>query len=407
MNVLFLSIGDIPSIRHREIYPDLLRAFIKNGHKVYAVCAREKRKKAPTELVREDGAELLKVKIGNITKTNVLEKGISTILINNQFKAAIQKYYKGVKFDLIMYSTPPITLVDCIKYVKKMDGAKTYLLLKDIFPQNAIDLQILSKNGLKGVIYKYFRKKEKELYRISDRIGCMSPANVDYVIKHNSEVNPGVVEVFPNCIEVVDKTIDTETRTAIRKKYKIPLEKKVFVYGGNLGKPQGIPFLIDCLKSQRENTDSYFLIVGDGTEFNRLNSFIESDKQPNVKLMQRLPKDDFDTMLSACDVGLIFLDHRFTIPNFPSRIISYMQANLPIVACTDTTTDIRELIEDNGIGWWCESNDSSAFARIISEVCTRNLKAMGKRSFAILKERYNVDVAYQVIAKNEKYEGGV
>ena len=70
MNILFLSIGDVPNIRHREIYPDLLREFIKNNHNVYVICAREKRKNLDTEYVEEDGAKLVKVKIGNITKTN-------------------------------------------------------------------------------------------------------------------------------------------------------------------------------------------------------------------------------------------------------------------------------------------------------------------------------------------------
>ena len=32
---------------------------------------------------------------------------------------------------------------------------------------------------------EYFRKKEKALYRISDHIGCMSPANLNYVLDKN------------------------------------------------------------------------------------------------------------------------------------------------------------------------------------------------------------------------------
>ena len=99
----------------------------------------------------------------NITKTNLIEKGISTLRISSQYKSAIKKYFSDVKLDLILYSTPPITLVNCIEYVKKRDGAKTYLLLKDIFPQNAVDLGMMQKSGVKGLLYKYFRCKEKKL----------------------------------------------------------------------------------------------------------------------------------------------------------------------------------------------------------------------------------------------------
>ena len=74
-----------------------------------------------------------------------------------------------------------------------------YLLLKDIFPQNAVDLGMFSKGGL---LYRMFRKKEERLYQLSDYIGCMSPANVDYILRHNREVDIHRVEVCPNSIEL-------------------------------------------------------------------------------------------------------------------------------------------------------------------------------------------------------------
>ena len=399
MKVLFLSIGDIPSIKHREIYPDLLREFIRNGHEVYVVCSREKRTGLTTQLIEEDGAKLLKVHIGNITKTNMIEKGISTLLVGRQYEKAIREYFSDVMFDLIMYSTPPITLAGIVKHIKRRDGAKTYLLLKDIFPQNAVDIGLMSTSGVKGLIYKYFRKQEKKLYAISDRIGCMSQANVNYVIKHNPEVDTNKVEVCPNSIEVIDKSVNESTRNQIREKYKIPLDKKVFVYGGNLGKPQGIPFVIKCLKKCQDIEDVFFLIVGDGTEYGVLESYVEQDKPANVKLMKRLPKEDYDTMVGSCDVGLIFLDHRFTIPNFPSRLLAYMQARLPVLACTDPNTDIGKVIVDGGFGWWCESKDTEKFISMVEMIITQNLETMGKAAKRYIDENYSVDVAYKIIMK--------
>lgn len=400
MNILFLSIGDIPSIKHREIYPDLMREFIKNNHNVYVICSREKRNNLATEFVEEDGAKLVKVKIGNITKTNLIEKGVSTLLVSIQYKLAIKKFFPDVQFDLIMYSTPPITLVDCIEYVKKRDGAKTYLLLKDIFPQNAVDLGMFTQTGPKSVIYKYFRNKESKIYRISDHIGCMSQANVEYVLKHNSELDANIVEVCPNSVEVVDMSVDAKTRENIRKKYDIPTNKKILIYGGNLGKPQGIDFLIECLKSQYNRDDVYFLIVGDGTEFGKLESYMKAEKPINVKLMKRLPKDDYDTMVAACDVGMIFLDHRFTIPNFPSRLLSYMQAKIPVLACTDPNTDIGKVITEGGFGWWCESNSIQNFTKIVDCICSADLKALGDNAYRVLNEKYSVSESYNTIVNH-------
>ena len=248
MNVLFLTLSGFESLQERGIYTDLLREFVKNGHFVYAVSPVEKRKGQPTHLVQEGNATILRLQIGNTQKTNIIEKGISTVTLESKFVAGIKKYFAKVKFDLILYSTPPITLVNAIAYVKKRDNAKTYLLLKDIFPQNAVDLGMLQTSGVKGLLYRYFRGKEKRLYALSDYIGCMSQANVEYVLKHNPEIEPARVEICPNSIEVIDKSVDEQTKVAIRIKYGIPLDKKVFIYGGNLWKPQGIPFLITCLE---------------------------------------------------------------------------------------------------------------------------------------------------------------
>lgn len=161
MNVLFLTTGRIDSIEQHSIYPDLLRYFRDQGHNVYTVGSYEKREGKETELKEDHGAKMLYVKIGNLTQTNLIEKGISTVMVESQYLSAIKKYFSDVKFDLVLYSTPPITLVKVVEYVKRRDGAKTYLLLKDIFPQNAVDLEMMKKSGLKGLLYKYFRKKRK------------------------------------------------------------------------------------------------------------------------------------------------------------------------------------------------------------------------------------------------------
>ena len=386
MNIIFLTLLDFRSFSDHNIYCDLIREFRNAGHNIFCISPTERRNSTETHLT-ENGC-LLKLKIGNTQKTNIIEKGISTVMIEPQFIAAIKKYFSDVKFDLVLYSTPPITLAKVVQYIKKRDNAKTYLLLKDIFPQNAVDMGMMSKSGVKGLLYRFFRRKEQQLYALSDWIGCMSQANADYLIRNNPEVDPAIVEVCPNSIDILDMSVLDQDRTDIRTKYDIPLDKKVFVYGGNLGKPQGIPFIIDCLKAQADVSDAFFLIVGDGTEYPKLEQALRAGNYPNVKLMKRLPKEDYDRMIAACDVGMIFLDHRFTIPNFPSRLLSYMQAKLPVLACTDPNTDVGTVITEGGFGWWCESDSVSGFSTVIQTALQTNTKDMGMLSYAQLEKHY-------------------
>ena len=399
LNILFLTTGRINDVEEHALYTDLLRTLRDRGHCVYTVSTHEKRVGKPTALTEESGIHTLRVRTGNITKCGLLEKGISTLRIEGQFKRAIKKYFNGVKFDLVLYSTPPITFAKVVQYVKKRDGATSYLLLKDIFPQNAVDIGVLKKSGLKGLLYRFFRRKEKRLYAFSDRIGCMSEANCRYLLTHNPEVDATRVEVCPNSVEVRDMTVSVEERFALRAKYGIPQDKTVFVYGGNLGKPQGVDFLMDCLRREADRENTYFLIVGDGTEYGKLEAFFAAEQLPNAKLLRRLPKEDYDRMVAACDVGLIFLDHRFTIPNFPSRLLSYMQAGVPVLASTDPNTDVGEVIVNGGFGWWCESNDVAAFSTAVGKALSADRTQMGERGRAYMEAHYHVRDAAETLLR--------
>lgn len=400
MNVIYISISTLPHMSKHSISVDLLREFVRGGHSVYVLASLEKKYNKETTLSEEAGCHVLRVKIGNNKKANLIEKGITNLRLPNQYIHALKTYWADVKFDLILYPTPPVTHFNTVSFLKKRDGANTYLLLKDIFPQNAVDVGVMANSGPKGLLYRYFRKVEKKLYAVSDYIGCMSQANVDYVLEHNPELEPTKVEICPNCVEVIDRSVDAQTRKSIREKYGIPLDKKVFIYGGNLGKPQGISFLIDCLRSQKDKTDCYFLTVGDGTEYRKLEAFMDQEKPANARLMKRLPKEDYDAMVGACDVGLIFLDHRFTIPNFPSRSLAYMQARIPVLAVTDPNTDIGKVIVDGGFGWWCESNNVNEVGRVIDAIIKEDLNKMGNNGFEYLMNNYTVEKQYHIIMEH-------
>lgn len=403
MNILFLTMSTgMKNIQSHGIYTDLMRKFHKEGHEVYIIYPNERRTGLFTTLNEECGFHILGVRTLNVQKTNVIEKGVGQLLLESQFKIALKSYFGGVKFDLILYSTPPITFNKVIKYAKKRSGEKalTYLLLKDIFPQNALDMGMLKKTGLKGMGYRIFRKKEKELYAISDYIGCMSPANVQYVIEHNPEVDSQKVEIAPNCVELASKPSPRGETSDILLKYELPNDRPIFIYGGNLGVPQGIPFLIECLEANVDREDCYFVVVGTGTYYKKLEEWYKSRVPKSVKVMEGLPKEDYDKLVQACHIGLIFLDYRFTIPNYPSRLLSYLENKMPIIACTDSNCDMGEIAEKNGFGFYCPSNDVSAFTASVNRMLKADIKVMGENGFYFLLSNYTVDATYNKIMKH-------
>lgn len=394
MNILFLSLSRFDDINVRGIYPDLIREFIGRGMDVFIASPLERRFGEPTRLITSPHCQILRIKTLNIQKTNIIEKGIGTLLLESQFDKAIKKYWGDINFDLIIYATPPITFNRVIERVKKRCGCRSYLMLKDIFPQNAVDLGMMKEGG---ILHSMFRKKEKRLYEISDRIGCMSPANCDYVIKHNPDVDPAKVELCPNAITPIEQTgLSREERKNLLSRIGIPHDKTLYIYGGNLGKPQGLDFLLKIVEENEKRSDSFIAIVGSGTEYPRIKNWFEAKHPRNATLISALPKDEYDELVRASDVGLIFLYPRFTIPNFPSRLLSYLENSMPVLLATDRNTDMGRIAEANGFGLWCESGDVNTFIRNM-DIAKENLKEMGEKGHRYLLKNYTAEKVCDII----------
>lgn len=395
MNILFLTLARIDDVEQSGLYQDLLRIFRDKGHHVTIVCPNERRYNQSTQFIHLNGVDILKAWSPNFQKTNIFEKAITTLIIENIFFFYIKKYINYKKIDLILYSTPPITFTNLIKRIKKVSQAKTYLLLKDIFPQNAVDLKLMNNNG---VLYKYFRNKEKILYKISDHIGCMSPENMNYVLKHNLDIDSRKVEVNPNSIEIKNRiTLELE-KEKVLEKYGIPKDKVLFIFGGNLGLPQGIEYLKQNIQYCKPITNSFFIIVGNGTEYHELKEWFEYENISNACLISELPKSEFDQLLNIVDVGLIFLNPLFTIPNFPSRLLSYLENKIPVICATDTSTDIGKIAVTNKFGFSCFTTDTETFFDHIVKLLNIELRStMGENGYKFLLNEYTSDISYTKI----------
>ena len=383
MHILFMSLAY--PMTGNNMYSDIVDELTNQGHFVTVCVQDEKRNSGPFNILYRKNICIISIPTGKITKTSIIRKGINTLLLEYRFLLKLSQF-EFTSLDVLLYSTPPITFQKVITWLKKRYNCISYLLLKDIFPQNAVDLEMIRKNGL---LHGFFRCKEKKLYQNSDIIGCMSPANVKYVIEKN-RLNNKKVNVTPNCI-LPQKGVSSSDKKNMLEKYNIPLGTINFIYGGNIGKPQGIDFIIKCIQIIKNYRDIFFTIVGNGTEFNKLKKSIDSNVS-NVMLLNALPKDKYQELLVYMDIGLIFLDNKFTIPNFPSRMLDYMDYSIPIIACTDIVCDVKQEICDQGAGFWCRSGDMEGFKNILDIIIKDKniLITMGERSHELLVKKYSV-----------------
>lgn len=388
MNILYLSTVFPESSDTSTIYTDLAEELAKE-HKIYVVTNAEKKRNKETYICQERGCTVLRVKTGNQYNVGFVEKGITIIMLGFLFRKAIRKYFSRKKFDLILYETPPITLYGVVKFAKKKYHAHCFLMLKDIFPQNGVDLGIIRKNGF---IYWYFRKLEKKIYQVSDTIGCMSKGNIDYIKAHNT-IEDNKLILFPNTKRIKNHQ---QRNINILSKYHIPQNKIRFIFGGNMGRPQGVRFLAKCIYACKDIPDAFFLLIGRGTEKEMVRSMLTGCE--NSLVIDELPRNDYEELLIQCDVGIVSLAYDFTIPNYPSRILSYMEFGIPTLAMTDTVTDFKELIEAANCGIWIPSNSEEKFRESIQMLLDKEKrKVMGANGKKYLQEHFSVLKSVDII----------
>lgn len=375
MKILYLSMSY--NENRDDIYNNLVDELLNRGHYITIVRSDYKIKKSNLRSISNQ-LSILDVKTGNPFSKNLFIKGINQILLNYFFIHQIKKELFSKEYNLVLYATPPITLYKTIKYCKEFYHARTFLMLKDIFPQNAVDLEMMSKSSL---IYKYFRNQEIKYYKISDSIGCMSQGNVDYLIRNNTYLDTNKIHTFPNSIKI------TNTKNTIFNS-----DFTTFVFGGNLGKPQNFPFLLEVFKELKDYNKAKFLIIGTGTEELYIEQYISNYELKNVVFKKFLPAGEYEKIVQMSDVGLISLDSRFTIPNIPSKFQSYLKQKKPVLAITDVNTDLKDMIEEHKCGWWCNASDKNSILttiKYISESKSEQIKN-GINGFEYLIKEFDV-----------------
>jgi len=385
-----------PDIRkNSNLYSDLAEEFRKNGHNVYVAALLEKKYNQSTYLEKVKELNILRVRAGDWFNTNsVIKKGLTAVTIANYFKKAIQRYFDGIKFDLVIYSTPPITFSPVVKYIKKRDKCKSYLVLRDIFPQGIRDLGLLNNQ----LLFNYFRIKEKQLYNISDYIGCLSEGNIKYVLEHNN-IDENKLEILYNWGKI--KYNNKLPTINYKEKYRLK-DKFVAIFGGNIGLPQELEFLLELAKEFKERNNIVFLIVGKGAQKEKIVNTINSNKLSNVMIKDYIPRNDYRNLLKQCDIGLINLNRTFTIPNMPCKVVDYFNASIPILASTDKNTDLRQFLQETKTGLWSETGDLKIYKENFEKLLHNKelRKELGINGRKFLEENLSVEKAYQIIMKH-------
>tara|TARA_Y100001968_G_C19411604_1_gene746619 strand:+ start:673 stop:1890 length:1218 start_codon:yes stop_codon:yes gene_type:complete len=396
-SIVFLSIR-FPIEGDSDMYKDLMIELNNSGEKVFIICPNNKKAKKKYKFFDlEDKLRVFRIPINWINSKNLYVRGILELILPLSQLAILLYINFSSKINLIISSTPPITSVFAIAPIKLITKAKWNLILRDITPQNAVDLQLLRKYSPGWLI---LRSSEYLSYLFADRIGCMSPKNKSYIIKENKWISSLSKKIY-----MLENWLSVSQEADLTSKNSIDLKQSQdlnLLLAGTIGRAQPVEYLIEYFSKIKSRQSNIFLsIIGDGIKTKWLTKKIISDNLTNVKYFKKKKKEDYIIFAKKYDIGLVILDPRFTIPNIPSRIISYWASKLPVLIITNKSSDAYNyIIKPANAGWEINiDNYPESFTLIhqLAEKPKEYFKEMGFNGFCALKKLYNADIASKKI----------
>jgi len=341
MKILLLAIHYPPmktscAVQMRDLAIELL----SQGHKPIVVTTSEDIYKS---IINEkiDGINILRIKINKTNNARYFKRGINEIMLPLKVIIGIKKSKIPINdLNAIIWYSPTIFFGPVVSYLKRVSKCPSYLILRDIFPEWALDLGILKKN----LIYYFLKIVANYQYSVANVIGVQTSSNLKY-LEGWSKKSKRKLEVLNNWLSPTN-----EKKTNISLYNTNLFGRKLFVYAGNMGIAQGLDVFIELAADLKSRKDLGFLFVGRGSEVNKLKRKSALKKLDNILFFDEIDPDEIPSLLKSCHVGLISLDLRHKSHNIPGKFLTYLKAGLPVLAKINPGTDLQNIIEKEKVG---------------------------------------------------------
>ena len=341
------------------------------------------------------GITIIRYKTGKIKEANKIQRALNEITLSVVMYLQTRKYFVVHHHDSIVFYSPSIFFGPFVSYLASMWKVPTYLILRDIFPDWAVQVGILKKRA----VYYLFKVFERYQYRVADVIGVESPMNI-YVFQQSP---------YREKIEVLRNWSKTDQPAGMaptfREKFNLR-GKIVFFFGGNIGVAQDMDNIIRlAIRMLDVRQDVHFLLVGAGSEVERLQGILNAKQIVNVTIKPAVHQKAYFSMLSEFDVGLICLDRHLKSHNFPGKMLGYMRCGLPILASINEGNEIGEILTESGAGLSSNNGDNEIFFKNALALCDSHLRdRMASASRQLLLDHFNVEKIVQQMVRSLKLQ---
>ncbi|OQS21187.1 glycosyltransferase WbuB [Chromobacterium violaceum] len=325
---------------------DLAREFVRQDHSV-TVMLPDADIENWWSIEDMDGIQVVRLKSLRTKNIDYVRRTIGEFLMPYVMRYGLKKSpLANEKWDGVVWYSPSIFHGPLVQWLKNKCGSRSYLIIRDIFPEWAVDMGLMSR----GLLYHGFNAMARYQYSVADIIGVQTPGNLSYFSSWIKK--PGrKLEVLQNWLGE-----PAQKMSRIRVDKTSLNGRKIFVYAGNMGVAQGVDILLALAEKFIDRSDVGFVFVGRGSEAKKLKNLAMERRLGNVLFFDEIHPDEIPDLYSQCCIGMLSLDSRHKSHNIPGKFLTYMQSGLPVLANVNAGNDLAGIIRNELVGQVCESN---------------------------------------------------
>ena len=317
---------------------DLAVALAAQGHRplvLTPICAQG----ATTTFQESEGVQVLRVRAPRTKDVPYWRRTLAELLLPCVLLRGLRtSALRNERWEGVVWYSPTIFLGPLCKTIKRVHCCPGYLIVRDLFPDWAVDAGVMRRGGL---AYRFFKTVERFQYRQADVVGVQTPANVPLVAR---EVPAGMrIVVLHNWLSppVASEGIPSPSLQHLQGRIN-------FVYAGNMGVAQDMDAFVTLARRMQDRADVGFVFVGRGSEAAGLKAVAQ--ELSNLLMLDEIEPAALQAVLAQCHVGIVALHPDHATHNIPGKLLTYLHASLPVLARLNPNNDLVKLIEDEGVG---------------------------------------------------------
>ena len=379
---------------------ELAEGLVDRGHQITVVASdprphltSEQTEKLPMSATTDKGIKVFRVNTLHYRTSNYLIRGIGELLLPYLFFRKVNQFVRE-NIDAVVVYSPPLSLSILGRIVKKSPQVKFILNVYDIFPQNAIDLGILRNR----VLVRFFEHIENRAYSAADHIRTYSDNHKKFLIERKQVPSHKVSTVY-NWIDLLPY-MSARPTGIFRTRYGLE-GRFILLFAGILGPSQQLDFVIRVAEEVKDIPEICFLIVGGGSEKEKLQKLAEERRLENVEFQPFVPPEDYPSLVKDSDVGLACLSCKNTTPVFPGKLLGFMACAVPIVAFLHRGSDGHHLISGARCGYSTVSDDHRRAADLVRKVFQERetLPLLGRNGFEYARTHFSKETCIDMMEK--------